>query len=122
MLLDISGIKQAFAEHMKKYRGYSEEEAAIAVSDFPNPYHNCYLVETYLEDCEIDGVGYEKNACYTAFWRIGLKDVPMFRFYTYYRNEDIPNHLVGEYMEARKLFQVDELDLSDFPKDMVKGE
>lgn len=115
--LDIHGIKQAFAEHMKKYRGYSDEEAAIAVSDFPDPYGNCYLDEDYLEDCEIDGVEYEKNASHTAFWRIGINDVPMFKFYTYYCMDDIPNHKVGEYMNARKLFQVDDLDASDFPEE-----
>lgn len=118
--LDIDGIKQAFAEHMKKYRGYSDEEAAMAVSDFPDPYENCYLREEYIKDCEVDGVSYEKNASFTAFWRIGLDDVPMFRFYTYYRSEDIEGHTVGEYMKARKLFQVDDLDCSDFPKDSAK--
>lgn len=34
MYIDIKGIKVAFAEHMKKYRGYTEEEARIAVYDF----------------------------------------------------------------------------------------
>ena len=42
----------------------------------------------------------------------------MFRFYTYYAAEDIPNHLVGEYMAARKLYQVEDLDEEDFPADM----
>lgn len=58
---------------------------------------------------------YEKNASYTMFWRIGLNDVPVFRFYTYYCTEDIPGRTVGEYMNARKLYQVEELNLRDFP-------
>ena len=113
--IDINGIKNAFAEHLKKYRGYSDEEAEMAVSDFPDPYENCYLVEEYLEETEIDGIEYEKNASYTAFWRIGLDSVPMFKFYTYYCCDDISGHTVGEYLSAKKLFQVDEIDDDDFP-------
>jgi hypothetical protein len=108
-------IKEAFASHMMKYRGYTKEEAEIAVSDFPDPYSNCYLNEEYIGECEIDGVEYEQNASYTAFWKIGLDQVPMFRFYTYYRSEDIEGHTVGGYMNARKLYRVEKLDDEDFP-------
>ena len=38
-----------------------------------------------------------------------------FCFYTYYRKEDVSNQTVGEYMQTRKLFRVDELEMSDFP-------
>lgn len=33
----------------------------------------------------------------------------MFRFYIYYLVEDIPSGKVGEYMNARKLYQVEDL-------------
>lgn len=111
--LDLKGIRDAFAKHMMKYRGYSEQEAAIAVSDFPDPYSLPYLDEEYICEETIDGKEYEKNASYTSFWKCGIEDVPMFRFYTYYAIEDIPNHTVGEYRSARKLYQTDELDEED---------
>ena len=114
-LLDIEGIKAAFAEHMMIHRGYSPDEAAIAVSDFPDPYENCYLDEDYVGECEIEGEAYEQRACYTVFWRIGMDDVPAFRFYTYYRRSDIPNNKVGEYRNAKKWYQVDGLETADFP-------
>ena len=113
--LNTEEIKQAFAQHLMKYRGYSVEEADIAVYDFPDPYSNCYLDEKYLDFCDIDGVAYEKNASTTALWRVGIHNVPNFCFYTYYRKEDIEGRTVGEYMNARKLFQIDDLDAKDFP-------
>ena len=113
--LDLQGIKDAFAKHMIEHRGYSEQEAAIAVSDFPDPYELPYLDEEYIDEVTIDGVDYERNASYTSFWKCGLEGIPMFRFYTYYCIDDIPNHQVGEYINARKLFQVEDLDDDDFP-------
>ena len=113
--LSIGEIKNAFAKHLIKYRDYSIEEAQIAVSDFPDPYNNCYLNEEFIDHVEIDGVSYEKNASSTSLWRVGMHGVPDFCFYTYYCDEDIPNHKVGEYMNARKLYQVDNLDKKDFP-------
>ncbi len=115
--LDLQGIKNAFAKHLIENRGYSEQEAAIAVSDFPDPYGLPYLDEEYIGEETIDGIEYEQNASYTSFWKVGIDDIPMFRFYTYYAVDDIPNHMVGEYMNARKLFRVDDLDDDDFPSE-----
>jgi len=113
--LDLEGIKKAFGEHLKKYRGYSDDEAEMATSDFPDPYSNCYLNEDFVEECEIDGVDYEKNISYCDLGRIGMR-IPPFCFYTYYRGEDIEDHTVGSYKSARKLFQVEDLELEDFPE------
>jgi len=61
-------------------------------------------------------MAFKSASCYTSFWRIDLDDVPMFKFYTYYRIEDTPNHKVGKYMASRKLFQVDGIEPSGFPE------
>ena len=113
--LDLDGIRAAFAEHLMIYRGYSSIEAEIAVSDFPDPYDNCYLDEEFVGDCVIDGESYGQYASFTKLWRVGMDDVPDFRFYTYYRRSDIPNNRVGEYRKAKKLYQKDALDKADFP-------
>lgn len=115
--LDTQGIKNAFAQHLMKHRDYSEEEAKIAVSDFPDPYSLPYLDEEYICDETIDGLEYEKNASYTSFWKCGIDGIPAFRFYTFYAIDDLPNHTVGEYMNARKLYQVSYLDDGDFPQE-----
>ena len=117
--LDIQGVRDAFAAHMMAYRGYSKEEAEIAASDFPDRYNLPYLYEDYIGDETINGKDYEKNASYTLLQMCGIFDVPMFRFYTYYLVEDLPNHSVGEYMNARKLFQIEDLNDDDFPKDIM---
>ena len=106
--LDIEGIKEVFGKHMMKYRGYSEAEAKMAVYDFPDPYRNPYLIEEYDGDETVDGVDYQVYSDYTDLTRCDIDDVPPFRFYTLYRKEDIPNHKVGEYMAARKLFRLEE--------------
>ena len=62
-----------------------------------------------------DGVAYQKNATSTDLWRAGIHNVPNFFFYTYYREEDIESRSVGDYMNAQKLFQIDDLDEEDFP-------
>ena len=116
--LDVDGIKTAFAKHLMKYRDYSEEEAEMAVSDFPDPYSLPYLQEQYIGEVTIDGMEYEKCASYTLLFLCGIHGVPMFRFYTYYALDDIPGHRVGEYMAAKKLYQVEELNEEDFPADM----
>ena len=108
-------IKQAFAEHLMKHRKYTAEEAEIAVSDFPDPYSNCYLEERYIGSCEVDGVAYKQYASNTDLWRIGIHKVPNFFFYTYYKEEDVEGGTVGDYMKAQKIFRVDELDEEDFP-------
>jgi hypothetical protein len=115
--LDTNGIRNAFAKHLIEHRGYTKDEAAMATFDFPDPYNLPYLCEEYVGEEMIDGINYEKDACYTELWRCGISDVPMFRFYTYYAIDDIPNHQVGEYMEARKIYQVDDLDEEDFPSE-----
>ena len=115
--LDTKGIKNAFAAHLIKYRGYTKDEAEMAVSDFPDSYSLPYLYEDYIDDVTIDGKEYEMRASYTMLWECGILGVPMFRFYTYYLSEDIPNNTVGEYVNARKLFQVEDLDEDDFPTD-----
>lgn len=113
--LSVDEIKQAFANHLMKHRGYTAEEADMAVSDFPDPYSNCYLDEKFIGSYEIDGVAYQKNATSTDLWRAGIHNVPNFFFYTYYREEDIESRSVGDYMNAQKLFQIDDLDEEDFP-------
>ncbi len=112
--LDVNGIKEAFAKHLMKYRGYDEEEAKMAVSDFPNPYQLPYLFEDYIEMTEIDGVEYEKRASKCDFRPCGVFDLEEFHYYTYYKAEDIQNSLVMEYLSADKLFQVEDLDEGDF--------
>ena len=114
--LDTQGIKKAFATHLMEHRDYSTEEAEYAVSDFPDPYRLPYLFEKYVCTETVDGKEYEKYASYTDFTMCGFIDFPMFRYYTYYLADDIPNSIVGEYMNARKLYQVDDLDDEDFPK------
>lgn len=113
--LSVEEIKKAFAKHLRKHRGYSVKEAEMAVSDFPDIYSNCYLDEKYIGSCEIDGVAYNKYASNTDLWRAGIHNVPNFFFYSYYREEDLKGGTVGDYMNARKLFQVDDLDVKDFP-------
>lgn len=115
--LNLEEIKQAFAQHLIKHRNYTAEEAEIAVSDFPDPFSNCYLDEDYIGACEIDGIQYDQYASITVLWRVGIHKVPNFMFYTYYRKEDIMGRTVGEYMNARKLYQIDDLDRNDFPMD-----
>jgi hypothetical protein len=101
--LSIEEIKQAFAKHMMKYRGYTSEEAEIAVSDFPDPYSNCYLDEKYIGSCWINGVEYDKYASNTDLWRVAIHNVPNFFFYAY------------ESADGHKLYQVDDLEVKDFP-------
>lgn len=104
-------IRAAFAIYLQVTRDYTEDEAAIAVSDFPNPYILPYQVEEYEDETEINGVEYEVRKDYTNFtpitgeWDDGTTS---FCFHTYYRKEDVPNRKVGEYMKARKLYSVDE--------------
>ena len=43
--LDTQGIKDAFAAHLMEKRGYTKDEAEMAVSDFPDPYGLPYLYE-----------------------------------------------------------------------------
>ena len=112
--LKVEEIKEAFGNHLTAYLGYSKGEVAVAVSDFPDPYTNCYLNEEYVAVCEIEGEVYEQYASYTAFERMGI-DAPPFCFYTFYCKADIPTSRVGEYKNARKLYQVEDLDDSDFP-------
>lgn len=113
--LSAEEIKHAFAKHLMKYRGYSAEEADMAVYDFPDPYSNCYLDEKYIGSCEIEGIAYQQYASSTDLWRVGIHNIPNFFFYTYYREEDIKGRSVGEYMNARKLYQIEDLNASDFP-------
>ena len=111
--LDEKGIKDAFARHLIKHRNYSKTEAAMAVSDFPDAYNLPYLGEEYVDNETINEVDYEKFASIAICWSVGLMEF-LFCFYTYYTVEDIPNHKVGEYMKARKLYQVETLDEEDF--------
>lgn len=118
--LDEQGIRSAFAEHLLKYRDYSEAEVAEAVSDFPDPYSLPYLDEEYLGVETIDNADYEKFASFTNFERCGIEGISAFRFYTYYAVEDLPNHTVGEYSAARKLYQADDLSEDDFPAEVCE--
>ncbi len=113
--LDIDGIREAFFAHLAQTVEYTEEEAETSFAEFPDPFGTAYLLEEYLGDCEIDGEQYSRCASWTDFWSIGVYEVPVFRYYTYYRASDAPNHQAGEYMAAKRLFQVDDLDEEDFP-------
>lgn len=110
-------VKKRFAQHLMMHCFYSEAEADLAVSDFPDPYSNCYLGEEYVGPCVIDGIEYSKCASYTNLARVmGMYDIPDFYFYTYYRSEDLAGGTVGDSMRARKLYQLDDLNKSDFPE------
>ena len=113
--LNLKGIRAAFAQHLRKYRGYSDVEAAMAVADFPDPYNLPYLEEEFISDEEIDDKEYEKYASVANLQLCGIDDVPVFKFYTYYNADDVASHKVEAYMRARKLYQVDDLDEDDFP-------
>ena len=115
--LTLDGIRAAFAKHLMIHLDYDEEDAQEAVNDFPNPYANPYLLEEQVDDVEIDGVGYQKYSDYTDLSRCGVDDVPFFCFYTLYRMEDLKTTRVIDYINARKLYQVDNLDMDDFPAD-----
>ena len=115
--LDENGIKNALAKHLMEYRGYSEKKATLAVSDFPDPYNLPYLDEEYVDDETIDDEEYEKYASVVDLRKCGFVGTPIFRFYTYYAIEDIPNQTVGEYLAAKKLFQTEDLDEDDFSSD-----
>ena len=112
--LDTAGIRRAFAAHLIQYRGYTDEEADVAVSDFPDG-QLPYLFSDYIGECKIEGEPYYMDASHTSLWLVGLDDVPDFCFYTYYRVADIPNHTGAEYAAARKLYQTEDLDPDDFP-------
>ena len=112
--LNLDEIKAEFGNHLTAHLGYSKAEVAIAVSDFPDPYSNCYLNEEFVGKFVIDGEEYEQYASYTNFERVGI-EAPAFCFYTFYCKADLPNSNVGEYRKARKLYQVEDLDDTDFP-------
>ena len=114
--LKLDGIRAAFAKHLMVHLDYDEEEAQDAVNDFPNPYVNPYLLEEYVDDVDINGVEYQKCATCADLSRCGIDDVPFFCFYTLYRMEDLKTTRVIDYINARKLYQVDDLDRDDFPE------
>ena len=113
--LDLEEIKKAFYAHLAQTGEYTEEEAEISFPEFPDPFGTAYLLEEYIGDCEIDGEQYSMCASWTDFWSIGVYDVPAFRFYTYYRASDAPNHQAAEYMAAKRLFRAEDLDEEDVP-------
>lgn len=100
--LNADGIKKVFAARLMQYRGYSEEEAEIAVSDFPDRVP--YVVSESAGECEIDGEEYIQENSHTMLWLMGIHDVPDLNFSTYYRKADIPNGTGGEYAAAKKLY------------------
>ena len=112
-------VKKAYMAHMMKYRGYDEQEAEDAAMAVPSRYEVCWLIEDRLGEVEIDGEEYVKCAVHTMFFLMGIYNVPMFRYYVYYRVSDIPNESPEEYAAARTLYQLDDLDPDDFPGDMV---
>ena len=115
MLVNKQELKNLFAEHLRQHLGYSESEITIAISDFPDPYANDYLSETYLCEGMIDGQLCEVCADEVSFLGFGHSDdVPPFRFYSYIKESDIPNHLVVEYRSAPRMYSVDNIDPDDF--------
>ena len=115
--LDEEGIRQEFIDFLMKYPEYTLEESELATSDFPGNLEHCYLGVKYTDNVTIDGIGYEQRAIWTNFienmW-VNTRG-KTFCFYVFYREEDIPNHRVGEYWEARKLYSVTDLKKKDFP-------
>lgn len=103
--LNVNEIRELFAKHLINYKDYSEDEAKLAVSDFPDPYNLPYMTEEYLGRETVDGIEYEKCISSADLARCGFGDIPVFRYYTLYATEDVADHLVGSYMTARKLFQ-----------------
>ncbi len=113
MYFDLAGIKHEFGEHLRKYLGYSDIEIEIAVDDFPDPYEACYLCETHVDDCTIDGEKYEKCATLADFGILDV-DAPNFCFFTYYRKADIRRHTVAQYKKAKKLYSLSDIDYDEF--------
>jgi len=113
--LDTEGIRNAFSRYLMENRGYDEDDAEYAASDFPDPYAQCYLMEEYLGECEIDGEKYEQYTSWTDFsMMMGMDSLPHFGFYTYYRSSDMPGHLVKEYRAAKKYYSVNNIKKKDF--------
>ena len=112
--LDRDGIRAAFFSHVAQHMDCTEEEAEMTFSEFPDPFGTAWLLEDYIGNCEIGGELYGRCASYTDFPSIGVFDIPDFRFYTYYRDADVPNHQIAEYIAARHLYQAEDLDEEDF--------
>lgn len=110
-------MKRAFAEHMTKHYGYSEAEAELAARDFPNPANEAFVREEMIDSVEIDGVVYERKACYADLSVRALDNARRFCFYTLYCAEDVPGQTAEEYKVARKLYQLKNLDPKDFPSE-----
>ena len=100
-------LRQAFIEYLEKYQNCSHTDALIAASDFPDPYSLPYHKEEYLGEETIEGEKYEQNASWLDFSMFRtFSNNPVFRFYTYYRLEDVQDHLVKHYMSAKTLYEL----------------
>lgn len=118
--VDAAAVRQAFIDHLVKYCDYTREDAEeMASYGVPSRYENCWLTEEYRGEVEIAGEEYIKYASYTLFFLVEIYGVPSFRYYTYYRASDIEDRRRSEqYDAAKKLYQLDDLDLEEFPGDV----
>jgi len=90
------------------------EGLALRDPDFPNPYDCCYVFQDYVNDVEIDGKTYELRACHTNYMYMLGYEGDTLRFYMYIETPEDFCNTVGEYIEANKLYQIEDLDPKDF--------
>lgn len=117
--LSLEQLRKDFFSYLMEVQGLDPDEAQIAVEDFPNPYGSPFLREEFLYVETIDGEDYECNAsCVDFSMSYTFSNSKPYRFYTYYKCADLePNHTVGDYKNAHKLFlpvDVEEIN-EDFP-------
>ena len=135
-LIDFKSLREALAEHLRKYRKYSDEEVELSLYDFNDPYDYELCDCRFVEDTEIDGKRYEKRAYWIDFAKYfgssfymyyydgmskeeekALKQMDkIFRFYVYFEMGPDFGNTVGEYREANRFYQVKKLDKEDSNK------
>ena len=133
-LINFEELKSCLADHLKKYRHYSDEEIKLSLYDFEDPYNYELCDSTYIEETEIDGKKYEVRAYWIDFVKhfgsiyemlyysgmpkeeskaLKQMDKP-FCFYVYFEIKPDFGHTVGEYKEANRFYQVEKICKSDF--------
>lgn len=112
-------IREKFMEHLEKTQWCTHDDAVIAASDFPDPYKLPYLNHEYIGKAVIDEEEYEMNAAWTDFSMFRtFSNKPPFRFYVFYRCEDVKDHTVESYLNAKTLYELvpPNEDNDDFPE------
>lgn len=106
-LMDVEGLKKEYMKYLKRVLKYDEFEAEYVASDLDNPYETEYIDQDYIGEVEIDGVLYEARSCCTNLMRCGmfhLADKKPFEFLMLFDTTSMPDHSVGSYSNARKIF------------------